>query len=508
MDKSRFGWRHLAQNPAIRIATVAILAFTSIGAWALSSPVGSSPDDDFHLTSIWCAGDGYPDVCEKADVENQRLVAAAFEEATCFKFKARQSAACQPELDDVSNSELVISDRGNFTGLYPPVFYSVMHAFTSANLEFSAVLMRFVTIFIFITLSIVLWIAAPREMRPMLTIPWLLTSIPLGIFLFASNNPSSWALIGIGTSTLALHGLLARATSAPIWRTILLGTVYVIATLMATGARADSIAFILLAAAAVVFLNFRVSRDFFRRLLILMIPIALGLMFTFTASQTSSAIAGGLKIVEEERSPIYILGYNLFNLPDLYFGVWGGWGLGWLDTPIPLIIPSLLLIIFVAYLAIAWQLMTKRQIVIHLALVIVMIALPIYLLQVSDQIVGESLQPRYLLPLVILMGITMMYPLSQGKIIGGQFFRYVVWVSLSSAYSVTLLLNTTRYVYGYDQPNVFSATQGWWWQYLPLHPLAVVMLGSLAFLALAWFLLRPWDKNALTMSQDVSLTGR
>ena len=26
------------------------------GSWAVTSPVGASPDDDYHLSSIWCAG--------------------------------------------------------------------------------------------------------------------------------------------------------------------------------------------------------------------------------------------------------------------------------------------------------------------------------------------------------------------------------------------------------------------------------------------------------------------
>ena len=39
-----------------------IFAFSS---WAVTSPIGSSPDDDYHLASIWC-GQGFRDeLCEE-----------------------------------------------------------------------------------------------------------------------------------------------------------------------------------------------------------------------------------------------------------------------------------------------------------------------------------------------------------------------------------------------------------------------------------------------------------
>ena len=50
----------------IRWVSVAILsAILTLSGWALSSPIGSSPDDDFHLPSIWC-GQGFRDgLCEE-----------------------------------------------------------------------------------------------------------------------------------------------------------------------------------------------------------------------------------------------------------------------------------------------------------------------------------------------------------------------------------------------------------------------------------------------------------
>ena len=32
-----------------------LAAFAALAGWSLASPAGSSPDDDYHLASIWCA---------------------------------------------------------------------------------------------------------------------------------------------------------------------------------------------------------------------------------------------------------------------------------------------------------------------------------------------------------------------------------------------------------------------------------------------------------------------
>ena len=50
----RFG-RLLSAHRRLVVATlVGVTMFVTGATWALSSPAGSSPDDDFHLPSIWC----------------------------------------------------------------------------------------------------------------------------------------------------------------------------------------------------------------------------------------------------------------------------------------------------------------------------------------------------------------------------------------------------------------------------------------------------------------------
>jgi hypothetical protein len=45
----------------LRIVSVTFAAIACGGAWALSSPIGSSPDDGYHQTTIWCVDASSPD---------------------------------------------------------------------------------------------------------------------------------------------------------------------------------------------------------------------------------------------------------------------------------------------------------------------------------------------------------------------------------------------------------------------------------------------------------------
>ncbi|MGA1784996.1 MAG: hypothetical protein ACO39R_06415, partial [Pontimonas sp.] len=44
----------LRGNRLAGVALAFVLGLVGLGGWALSSPVGSDPDSDFHLASIWC----------------------------------------------------------------------------------------------------------------------------------------------------------------------------------------------------------------------------------------------------------------------------------------------------------------------------------------------------------------------------------------------------------------------------------------------------------------------
>jgi len=40
-----------------------VCVLVALGAWSVASPVGASPDEDYHLVSIWCSHGERPGLC-------------------------------------------------------------------------------------------------------------------------------------------------------------------------------------------------------------------------------------------------------------------------------------------------------------------------------------------------------------------------------------------------------------------------------------------------------------
>src|SRR5690606_9488364 len=119
----------------------------------------------------------------------------------------------------------------------------------------------------------------------------------------------------------------------------------------------------------------------------------------------------------------------------------------------------------------------------------VMWALPVYVLQQGGHTVGEALQPRYILPLLVLLGGVL--ALGSPRIPWSRRQFLLVAGALSVAHIFALHQNIRRYVTGIAGGS-FNLNSGmeWWWSGLPLSPMAVWLVGSLSFaallLVLAW----------------------
>ena len=118
---------------------VPILLFLTLVAWAYASTVGSSPDDDFHLASIWCGIGLREGLCEDSGDPATRLVPAALLDANCYAHRPEISGACwNPAAEGLGETR-----REFDTGpLYPPLFYAVMSVFAGPDIQTSVLLMR------------------------------------------------------------------------------------------------------------------------------------------------------------------------------------------------------------------------------------------------------------------------------------------------------------------------------------------------------------------------------
>lgn len=486
----------------------------ALGAWAFASPVGSSPDDDYHLTSIWCAAGDRTSLCEEGSTEGTRFVSDSLLSAACFARDSAASGACQTGLFD--NDSFFESARGNFAGEYPPVFYGTMSLLATDDVQTSVIAMRLLNVGLFVGFLTVLVVLLPTTLRPTLLWSWLITLIPLGLFILASINPSAWAVIGVGVGWIALLGYLDSSG----WRRISLALVFILAAVMAVGSRADAAIYLALAIAAVVFLRFRPDVAFLRASILPVVILIIAIIGGLSAGQVGAAINGfggvassipdpsvtsgpitpplsgppvPVELVESvvpSGSTIGLLFSNLVNAPSLWAGVFGSWALGWFDTEMPYIVSLGGVGVFAAVTFAGIAIVNWRKAVIAAAAVVVIWAIPVFTLTRGGDMVGVEVQPRYLLPfIVVLAGFALLAV--DGRVVRLTLLQRILVIGTSiGTQSLALFYTARRFVTG-DDVNGLNLSDGaeWWWVGVP-GPMLIWLAGSLLWAILVVLIVR------------------
>lgn len=493
---------------AARLLVLPLLALIVLGGWALSSPVGSSPDEDYHLGSIWCAADARTDLCAETGERATRLLPEAFSKDPCFSRVSTESAACQ--IGAYEDPALVVSDRGNFRGSYPPVFYGTMSLLVSDDVQTSVLAMRMLNAALFVGLLTALALLLPRVHRVAAVASFLITMVPLGLFLIPSINPSSWAVIGVGVSWLALLGYFETTGS----RRIALGGIFAVGVLMAAGARADAAIYAILGIAAVLLLRFARTRAYALATILPIVVAVLAVLLVLGAGQLNSAAqgfsgtassTGGSPTVPdgpaagpapEQPGGLGLALINLVNVPSLWAGVLGFWSLGWFDTPLPAVVTFASIGVFVAVAFSGLAAMDWRKALVFTGAVAALWVIPTWTLTRGGDQVGSEVQPRYLLPLIVLLAGFALLASRAPRPRLGRAQRWVVGLALAGAGALSLYVNIRRYVTG-DDVRVVSLDAGveWWWDGV-IPPMALWIVCSLAWAALVGLLLRRY--TALT----------
>jgi len=462
-------------------ALLIVAALLTLAAWSLASPPGSSPDDDFHLPSIWCAG-GTGETCaeDPAGSPDVRLLPARLVGAPCFHFDGTVSASCQDALPDTMVPDTATS-RGNWTGLYPPVFYAVMGLLVNDDLDDSILLIRAVNEMVVVGLVAALAALVPRRLRPVSVVPLLITSVPLGLSIFSSTNPSSWAIVSAAVVWPALYAAFERDGPR---RWALLGLTLV-AVVLGSGSRGDACLFSAMGICLALGLRFGQLRHHPAALATGLGALAISAYFLLNAGQ-SGLVATGLP-EESLGIPWYDLAVlNLQQLPVLWFGGFGYGALGsggWFDTSFP----ALLVLALCVWAAVVFGGLREMDRLKLAALTVVGLALTTYPLVVLGRTgvtVGTAFQPRYLMPvLVIFTGIALL-PTARGQRLS-KLQVLVLAAGLSVAQSLALATQIRRYVTGQDVTG-FALDRGkeWWWD-LPVSAMFVWVVGSIAFLVLS-----------------------
>ena len=321
--------------------------------------------------------------------------------------------------------------------------------------------------------SLALW-ASPSVRRSQI-LAWSVASIPLGLFLFSSTNPSSWATAGLAALLPAVLALFVATTR----RAFVLGLLSLTAALvLILSSRADASA---MAAVFLVWCALILTRSR-RQVPAALVCLAGGMIgvATFLSTGQSEALSGSLTGEEPNRS-IALLWSNALDVPSLWAGALGShWALGWLDTGMPGVVWVGSMLIVGGLLLVAVERLSVLKLLMVAPVLGMLFFLPWYTLMQSAAPVGQFFQPRYILPLVFLFLGVMLAPLDTKDLRLSRTQQVIGTGVCTMAASVALHVQLRRYTTGLDlaSPNLDAVIE--WWRLPVITPLGAWALGTIA----------------------------
>lgn len=472
--------------PWTGIAALGLTLFLAM-TWALASPPGSSPDDDFHLASIWCSWGADAAGCtvleEPAPTDHLTVSVPdlAIESSHCAAFKPEVSGGCSYLNPDGSSAqpdpEVYVMRANNRS--YPELFYAMMRPFVVDSAATSVVLMRLASAVLGIALLVAAGLLTVPDDRWRLWAYWLVGSVPLGLFTFASTNPSSLAIAGAAAVfPLTLAALQSDGEPRRRW---IASSLAAVSAILAVGSRSDAVFFCGLAVAAALVVSLRGRRGALIRGGLSALPVASVLIVAFITRNGAGLAAGAGAPAPGRVAPTTD---NIVGVLSFYVGEFAT-RLGWLDVAVPSLAWGSIALALGAILGYGVGGLGARRAIAVGATLAVALTLPIVMLERTGYRVGEWVQPRYLLPgVMVLLGILAIRG-ADGT--AGPNRRQLIWVAALASLAHTIALHRLmrRYITGVDGVAFdLGQAKEWWWD-IGVGPMAVWALGSLAFSALA-----------------------
>ncbi len=476
-----------------RIGMIAAIgaALLALGAaWVLASPVGAGPDDSFHLASIWCAPTAPDDACTNlgdafaAGKDFVEVPAEITFEAHCFAFNPLASADCPGAVESGTTARALAND-----GIYPGLYYAVMGFAVGDEPVNSALLARTLSWTICVGFLAGGWYVLPRRHRAGYLVMLLVTSIPSALFLWTSTNPSGVVVAAIAAAWCAAIALVHADGRR---ERVVAGILLAVALVAAAGSRADGGVYAFVAAIAAGVLLWRRGRD--RVQALITVGVAAGLALLVSVLILNRRVVGVDQLVTQidgvaAESSDGLLWNNLREIPFFLTANLGTEPIGMLDVPMPRIIWASTLAAFFGLGLFGLARLDRRK-ALSLACVLVgLLGIPYFLLWRGGYPVGFEVAPRYALPLVPVLGFTLLYwrrATSVASLTVAQLSTVLALVTI--AHSVALHSTIRRYVTGVGNLSLdLDAGREWWWD-IPITPNMVWLLGSVAFGVLAGLL--------------------
>lgn len=504
--KSKFFFRPAILNTRsfLYVLTAAILLWLTLGAWALSSPIGASPDEDFHQTMIYCTAN-----------KTEKCLDLGTRYGHCFTMNPSASADC-------SNYSHLTSPKATFTlwTQYPPLYFKVMSLFVGDTLSITTMAVRLFNVSLTVIFSIGSILLSSKEIRPAVVMAWLVASMPTGLYFLSSLNPTSWIVMSIAAIWGPLLSLLKPDNTiinskVNIKNKYFLDQVFIMriifvlsAASIGFGSRGEALLwFPLVIIGLIIFcvpVNFIKKHTKLSWPSILVLLIIIG-MFTITVNEYGIQkfmrfflISDSLIVTLEHYLDVltWPLIQHTFNILIGVTGLPGvpGSGLGTHDVPVPA-----MAIIFIGYslsacLMIALLKPYKSKLLALGFIILSVLFITSFLWSLQN---WDYLQGRYFLPMLYpLIGL---FLISKDNDIAGNKWQWAsILISLAIANSLILLSIILRFMHGVkyqitrypltpNAPDINperAFTQDlplWWWPELSLSPSDLWIIGSLSF---------------------------
>ncbi|WP_455952637.1 DUF2142 domain-containing protein [Arcanobacterium haemolyticum] len=461
------------RNPRI-LAVVCLLGLLSAGfSWIVASPIAGSPDDDFHMGSIWCPRPAGESCASKMvdgalGVQVPEPVALAKE---CHAFKEAEPASCPREL---SNDKLAFTYRYD-DGNYPTTYYRFHHLLISHSVADSVILMRTVNFLIAVfLLGTIGWLLRP-EHRPAYVFAMLGAWVPMGFYFLTSMNPSAWAITGVFAYATAMYAAFF-AEGKRRWGLLACA---IIGAFMSFASRGDSAFYIFVVTAALLW-AIKIKRSDWR-LWSLAGALSIFGCYMMLGGGQANIVANHATVSDNFIGSVL---RTTMDLPRYFAGfVSFGYGPGWFDVPLDVTFPLLALFASGSLLMAGFRRGTWRKWMAVLMIAGAMCGIPVLIVAVGSYPHLGPYQPRYMLPLFAVL-FFFLFVLSKERIRILDFSQKVVLAGiLFIVNSYTLHAVLWRYVSGAQgiRPVNIDAHMHWWWD-IPISPMGVWFVGTVGFL--------------------------
>jgi hypothetical protein len=396
--------------------------------------------------------------------------------STWYAPDAAVPATCLNDEDPADNFAASV-DRLEY---YPNYYYRFLSVFTGDTLRESVATWRVVNVLtatLMITGAVLL---SARRYRRAVGVGALVASMPLGLFIVSSINPSAWLIVG-SAAFLGPGVSVLRDRGSP--RLLAARIAFLVACLvMIVAGRTEGIPVAAVLVAVVLLLGLKAPRAVYAGL---GAAGALAAIVAVLIVTRSDSVKVG-QYVDWLRNGLGGPGqWQAVMDAPLYFFTYAAHRLGWLEVLPP---PAATVAINAAFwgaVVLGMAAMFWRKAVALAVVAGILTLVPAILLAG-----GNPAQPtRYFLPLVFMLAFIALVP-DWGRWLPR--WSKAQWVALAAALvvanSLSLLYLTTRYVSGLTpattNPRVLAATPTpqWWWDAW-LSPFANWLLGSIAFTA-------------------------